>query len=76
MTIKNTICKALEENDKVIVLGPNQGKILEAAEKISGGIGKTLSTGAVSYTVDGKKKVYVGNMPSHPSLLDAARITV
>lgn len=75
MSIENNIYEALNDHDNVIVTGANQGRILEVVEKMTGEIGKTLPTGAVSYNFH-NKKVYVGDMPFHPSLGDAARITV
>lgn len=75
MSIEMTINSALENHNNVVITGRNQGKILEAMEKMSGEIGRTLSTGAVAYTV-GNKKVFVGDMPHHPSLLGAARISI
>lgn len=75
MPIEMKINTALKHHDNVVVTGENQGKILEVVEKMSGEIGRTLSTGAVAYTV-GKKKVFVGDMPHHPSLLGAARISL
>ena len=73
-TIESKIATALSAHDNVVVSSKNQGKVLDVMEKMSGGIGRTLSTGAVAYTV-GNKKVFVGDMPNHPSLMNAARIS-
>lgn len=75
MSITYKITQALDDHNSVIVTGENQGRILEEAEKISGGIGRCLSNGAIAYNIGGKK-LFVGDMPSHPSLGNAARITV
>lgn len=75
MSIETKIITALKNHDNVVVTGKNQGMILEVVEKMSGEIGRTLSTGSVSYNV-GNKKVFVGDMPHHPSLLGSARISL
>lgn len=73
MTINQEITQALDDNDHIVITGKRQGLILKEVESITGSIGRCLGNGSVFYSM-GKKKIFVGDMPYHPSLSGATRI--
>lgn len=73
MTSNKDIIQAINNNDIVIISGSHQYRALNFLDTLIKGYGKTLSNGSVLYNF-GVKKVFVGDMPEHPSLQHAYRM--